>query len=101
MDWKRIDATSDADIARQIADDPDTYPELDDAALAAAVEVRGVTPAAARESVSLALSSDVLAWYRRQGPGYAGVMTAVLEAFARRRARESAGQAGAGTARES
>ena len=27
VDWRRVDATTDEDIARQIADDPDTAPE--------------------------------------------------------------------------
>ena len=29
-DWARIDATTDEDIARQIAEDPDTAPEIDE-----------------------------------------------------------------------
>ena len=28
VDWRRVDATTDEDIARQIAEDPDTAPEL-------------------------------------------------------------------------
>jgi hypothetical protein len=33
VDWARVDATTDKDIARQIAEDPDTAPELTEEAL--------------------------------------------------------------------
>jgi putative transcriptional regulator len=36
-DWTRVDATTDEEIARQIAADPDTAPEVDAAAIADAV----------------------------------------------------------------
>ena len=39
MDWAKIDATTDEDIARQIAEDPDTAPELTDAMMLNAVIV--------------------------------------------------------------
>jgi putative transcriptional regulator len=35
-DWAKVDATTDADIARQIASDPDTAPEATDVQLYAA-----------------------------------------------------------------
>ena len=37
-DWAKVDATTDEDIARQIAEDPDTAPELDEAWFAAAAD---------------------------------------------------------------
>ncbi len=43
MDWAKIDATTDEDIARQIAEDPDTAPELtDEMMLDAYLVVNGV-----------------------------------------------------------
>lgn len=87
MDWTRIDATSDADIARQIADDPDTYPELDAEAMAAAETLRGPAAQAVRVPVSLRVSPEVLDWYRAQGPSHEAHMNAVLEAYMRRRER--------------
>jgi len=39
VDWAKVDATTDEDIARQIADDPNTAPELTDEALDRAVIV--------------------------------------------------------------
>lgn len=85
MDWKRIDATTDAEITRQIADDPDTYPEIDDETLTAAELVRGAASPPPRVPVSLRVKPEVLAWYRTHGPGYQTYMHSVLEAFMRRR----------------
>jgi hypothetical protein len=39
VDWAKVDATTDEDIARQIAEDPDTAPELTEEALDGAVIV--------------------------------------------------------------
>ncbi len=39
VDWPKVDATTEADIARQIAEDPDTAPELTEEALDRAVIV--------------------------------------------------------------
>jgi len=39
VDWAKVDATTEADIARQIAEDPDTAPELTEDALDRAVIV--------------------------------------------------------------
>lgn len=38
-DWARVDATTDEGIARQIAEDPDTAPDLSDAELVAAMAI--------------------------------------------------------------
>ena len=39
VDWQRVHATTEADIARQLAEDPDTAPEQTDDALDRAVIV--------------------------------------------------------------
>ncbi len=39
VDWDRVDATTEKDIARQIAEDPDTAPEMAEEALDRAVVV--------------------------------------------------------------
>ena len=45
FDWSKFDATTDEDIARQIAEDPDTAPEIDeDAWLRDARVVRPLRP---------------------------------------------------------
>ncbi len=52
VDWGRVPATSDAAIARQIADDPDAAPELTDDALDRATIVdQGGTRTPCRQSV--------------------------------------------------
>lgn len=43
FDWTKFDATTDEDIARQIAEDPDTAPELtDEMMLNAVIVIDGV-----------------------------------------------------------
>jgi hypothetical protein len=39
VDWERVDATTEEEIARQIAEDPEAAPEVTDDALARAVVV--------------------------------------------------------------
>ena len=88
-DMAKVDATTDADIARQIAEDPDTYPEAGEAELKRGVwkiggqvvsEAEGraaMRRAAGRPKsanpkvhVSLRLDADVLTRYRASGPGW-------------------------------
>jgi uncharacterized protein (DUF4415 family) len=78
VDWARIDATTDAEIDRQIADDPDTAPVADDRFYERAVLVlpEPKTP------VSLRVDSDVLRGFRSVGPGYQAQMNAVLRRYA-------------------
>jgi uncharacterized protein (DUF4415 family) len=77
MDWARVDATTDVDIRRQIAEDLDTAPEIDESWLATA---RLVTPGR-KEPISLRVDPDVLEWFRSQGKGYQTRMTAVLRQY--------------------
>ena len=75
IDWKRIDAMTDEDIAKAVAEDPDACPvDLDwsDASL--------VAPPHMRASV-LFVDDDVLAWFRQSGEGYKDRMNAVLRAY--------------------
>ncbi len=77
-DWARVDATTDAEIAAQIAGDPDTAPELDAGWLASA----DAAAAPPKQPISLRMDPDVLAWFRAQGSGYQSRMNAVLRAYA-------------------
>jgi uncharacterized protein (DUF4415 family) len=75
-DWKRVDALTEADIARAAADDPD-------ASLTTAADwtdARVIWPQA-KEAVTLRLDKDVLAWFRQHGRGYQTRINAVLRAF--------------------
>ncbi len=74
-DYARLDAMTDEDIARAVADDPDACPiDLDwsDASL--------VVPPHRRASV-LFVDEDVVAWFRSLGDGYKDRMNAVLRAY--------------------
>lgn len=74
-DYARLDAMTDEDIARAVAEDPDACPvDLDwsNASL--------VVPARLRPSV-LFVDDDVLEWFRQSGEGYKDRMNAVLRAY--------------------
>jgi uncharacterized protein (DUF4415 family) len=74
-DDARLDAMTDADIAKSVADDPDAPPlDLDWTKAALSLPPgKGV--------VTLRLDSDVLAWFRAQGKGYQTRINQVLRAF--------------------
>ena len=78
-DLVRLDAATDEDIARQIAEDPDTAPELTDADLAEAEIWEGgrfirrvgrPKGSGTKELVSLRLDRDILDFFREGGPGW-------------------------------
>jgi uncharacterized protein (DUF4415 family) len=76
--WPRVDAMTDADIDRAIANDPDTFTMDDwtDAELVMPVKKR---------SIHLRIDPDVLDYFRGTGRGYLTRMNAVLRAYAHRR----------------
>lgn len=76
-DWRRLDALSDEDIDRAIADDPDAAPHLDRDWLAGA-ELVVPEP---KTAISLRLDTDVLRWFKGHGPGYQTRMNAVLRVY--------------------
>jgi uncharacterized protein (DUF4415 family) len=74
----RVLAKSEAELERDIADDPD-YRDVPENWSETATPV---IPTAKR-LVSLRIDDDVLDWFRRQGPGYQTRMNAVLRAYMR------------------
>ena len=82
----KLDATSDEEIARQIAEDPDTAPELTDAWFDKAelrvgdkVIRRGRPPLdTPKKLVSLRLDQDVIDRFRAGGPGWQSRINAAL-----------------------
>jgi uncharacterized protein (DUF4415 family) len=82
----KLDATTDEEIARQIAEDPDTAPELTDeffdkADLRVGDKLirRGRPPLDTRKKlVSLRLDQDVIERFRAGGPGWQSRINAVL-----------------------
>jgi uncharacterized protein (DUF4415 family) len=82
-DYARLDAMTDEDIARAVAEDPDACPidaDWSDASL--------VVPAHMRDTV-LFVDDDVLAWFRSSGDGYKGRMNALLRAYMEAHRQES------------
>lgn len=85
-DLAKLDATSDEEIARQIAEDPDTAPELTDERFDKAEIRRGDKlirrgrPAldAPKKLVSLRLDQDVIDRFRAGGPGWQSRINAAL-----------------------
>ena len=74
-DIARLDAMTDDDIARAVADDPDAPPlDLD------WTQARLSLPSG-KEAVTLRLDRDVLKWLRAQGKGYQTRINQVLRAW--------------------
>ena len=74
-DYARLDAMTDEDIARAVADDPDAVPLDIDWSKARIVLPPG------KENLTLRIDRDVLAWFRSTGKGFHTRMNAVLRAY--------------------
>jgi uncharacterized protein (DUF4415 family) len=76
-DFAALDAMTDEDIERQVAENPDAAPILTDEWFKGAVWVQPKKAV----PISLRVDPDVLAFYKEGGPGYQSRMNAVLRAF--------------------
>jgi uncharacterized protein (DUF4415 family) len=74
-DYARLDAMTDEDIAKAVAEDPDACPLDIDWSKARVVFPPG------KENVTLRVDRDVLAWFRFTGKGFHTRMNAVLRAY--------------------
>lgn len=74
-DYARLDAMTDEDIARAVAEDPDAAPVDADWSEASLVVPPG------RQDAILWVDDDVLAWFRATGEGFRTRMNAVLRAY--------------------
>ena len=72
-DWERLSTMTDEDI------DLSDSPELNDSFFENATLIMPEP----KKSVSLRIDSDVLDWYKHQGPGYQTRMNAVLRMYMR------------------
>lgn len=88
-DWKRVKATTEAEIEASIAADPDDIHEELDWAQA----FIGLPPR--KKDVHIRIDSDVLDWFKRSGRGYQTRMNGVLRAFVQARQMAESGRAGA------
>jgi len=91
-DLAMLDATTDEEIARQIAADPDTAPELTEEWLEAAEVFEGDRPlrrvgrpkgSGTKEQVTLRLDRDILERFRAGGPGWQTRLNEALRSAAR------------------
>ena len=74
-DWKRVDALRDNKI--DFSDSPELTPEM----FARAIVRRGFKPVKHKKLLTLRIDSDVVEWYRSQGPGYQTRINALLRAY--------------------
>ncbi|MQA92948.1 MAG: hypothetical protein GEU90_22500 [Gemmatimonas sp.] len=77
-DWARVDALTDVDIDRAIADDPDAAPVLDEAFWRNA-EI--LDPRHAKSTITMRVDDDVIDFFKQGGAGYQSRMNAVLRAY--------------------
>jgi uncharacterized protein (DUF4415 family) len=74
-----VDALEDRQI--DFSDTRELTPEM----FARAVVRRGLKPIAGKKQLTIRIDSDVLEWYRTQGPGYQTRINALLRAYMQER----------------
>ena len=74
-DYKRLDAMKDEDI--DLSDIPEVTPEM----FARAVRRRNFIPIPRKQQLTLRVDSDVVDWYKKQGPGYQTRINSLLRAY--------------------
>ena len=89
IDWARVDATTDAEIAEQIRQDPDDMEWTDEMF----AEARWVMPEK-KVPISFRVDPDVLAFFKAEGGGYQSRMNAVLRGYMRGQTRSKDAQEG-------
>lgn len=80
-DWARVDALTDEDIAKAVANDPDAVPidiDWSDAVL--------VIPAR-KKAISIRVDEDVLDFFKKEGDGYQRRINAVLRSYMQQKAK--------------
>ena len=75
-DWPRVTAQRDRDIKIDRG-----HPEADPAHIVRGIVRRGLKPPATKESISLRVDSEVLGWFRSQGPGWQTRINSILKAY--------------------
>jgi uncharacterized protein (DUF4415 family) len=80
-DWARVDALTDEDIAKAVANDPDAAPidiDWSDAVL--------IIPAK-KKAISIRVDEDVLDFFKQEGDGYQRRINAVLRSYMQQKAK--------------
>jgi len=73
-DWARVDAKTEEELEQDIASDPDWKDIPKDWYLNA-------VPVRPKKLLSLRLDTDLVEWFKQQGPGYQTRINAALRAF--------------------
>ena len=81
-DWARVDALTDEDITKAIANDPD-WAGLEDIDWSDAVLVMP----AKKKAISIRVDEDVLDFFRKEGDGYQRRINAVLRSYMQQKAK--------------
>jgi uncharacterized protein (DUF4415 family) len=79
--WARVDALTDEDIEKAVANDPDAAPldiDWSDAVL--------VIPAR-KKAISIRVDEDVLDFFKKEGEGYQRRINAVLRSYMQQKAK--------------
>jgi len=80
-DWARVDAMTDEELTANALSDPDNPPLNDDFFKnAKRMRLEDLIPAR-KKQVTLRMDSDVLEWFKAQGPRYQTHINAVLRAY--------------------
>lgn len=80
-DWARVDALTDEDIAKAVAEDPDAAPidiDWSDAVLIAPTK---------KKAISIRVDEDVLDFFKREGEGYQRRINAVLRSYVQQKSK--------------
>lgn len=78
-DWAALDAMTEEDIARQIAEDPED--PGNDPAYPDDREKYPIVYPPPKERITVRLDADVLDWLKAQGPGYQTRLNAILRGY--------------------
>lgn len=79
-DWARVDALTDEDIAKAVANDPDAAPIDIDWSDAVIMPMK-------KTAISIRVDEDVLKFFKQDGEGYQRRINAVLRSYMRQKAK--------------
>lgn len=83
-DYKRLAAMTDKDI--DFSDNPEVPAEM----FARGIVRRGLKPLVRKKQLTLRVDSDVVDWYKKQGPGYQTRINSLLRAYMTEHQRNTA-----------
>jgi uncharacterized protein (DUF4415 family) len=82
-DYARLATMKDEDI--DLSDIPEVTPEM----FARGIVRRNLKPIPPKKQLTLRVDSDVLDWYKRQGPGYQTKINSLLRAYMKEHQRNA------------